>query len=475
MDEGEGGAAYSLALSVAESTFLDSAGPLRPSNGASRPSKGAGHDGQPTASGSPDSDSQLRDATSRMWKLESELAEARDRISALTGERDELKESLRAAEARARQQEERAEAAEASLAEANEQLKAWGDEGWGEEGWDTEGWGMLGWGGYEALDPASQHYFREQFDGYMGQGEDVAMQHLVEACGGDVEAATHLFRNLTVHDGARGDGTSGDAGAQPAPPPADSEHFPALGGASNGTHAARAGADGGKKPVVKVVGKKRVIDLSGVVPANSGPPPGVQFPHEIGDERHRARNGGGHIGAQWTTERIAGAGSEAYAGAGVRWTPTGEAVSELYGDARTRASEHARARNQCFMQATIAYQNGDGKLARDLGAQGRWHAERMAEAHHAASQAIYGQRNGAFARGGEQVIDLHGQHVAEAQRILDGALQRGSGTWRILVGTGHHTVGSKTPARLPAAVEEHLRAMGFSPRAAAPGVISVDC
>lgn len=43
----------------------------------------------------------------------------------------------------------------------------------------------------------------------------------------------------------------------------------------------------------------------------------------------------------------------------VPWVTTGQAVSQEYADARAEASNHARVRNACFHQATIAYLAGE--------------------------------------------------------------------------------------------------------------------
>ena len=76
--------------------------------------------------------------------------------------------------------------------------------------------------------------------------------------------------------------------------------------------------------------------------------------------------------------------------------------------------------------------------------------------------------------------DLHGLHVSEALSLLRrrlAALRSSLGpgaTVHVLVGTGHHTVGAKTPARLPAAVQTLLRdELRLRCRAPQPGLLEV--
>lgn len=153
------------------------------------------------------------------------------------------------------------------------------------------------------------------------------------------------------------------------------------------------------------------------------------------------------------------------------WLETGDAVANIYSDLREEARDHARVRNAYFEQARQAYLIGNKALAKELSAKGQWHNGLMKAAHEKAGEAIYRQRNQATAhlqnlmQGQERLIDLHGLHVNEAIHVLKAELAglrstaRSSGQRQqvlICVGTGHHTKGSRTPARLPVAIEKYL-------------------
>uniref|UniRef100_A0A0D6QXS5 Smr domain-containing protein n=1 Tax=Araucaria cunninghamii TaxID=56994 RepID=A0A0D6QXS5_ARACU len=153
------------------------------------------------------------------------------------------------------------------------------------------------------------------------------------------------------------------------------------------------------------------------------------------------------------------------------WLETGEAVANMYSELREEARDHARVRNAYFEQARQAFLTGNKGLARELSAKGQFHNGLMKAAHGKAGEAIYRQRNQATAhiqsllQAQERMIDLHGLHVNEAIHVLKGELAALRSTARscgqrqqvlICVGTGHHTKGSRTPARLPIAIERYL-------------------
>jgi hypothetical protein len=113
-------------------------------------------------------------------------------------------------------------------------------------------------------------------------------------------------------------------------------------------------------------------------------------------------------------------------------------------------------------QATQAYLAGDRRLARELGAKGRWHGEQMHAAHAAAAAEIFARHNRdvVASGGGTPTLDLHGLHVSEALQQLERVLRerRGGRRLRVVVGRGTH---GKVPARLPAAVRRWLQDQGL--------------
>lgn len=150
------------------------------------------------------------------------------------------------------------------------------------------------------------------------------------------------------------------------------------------------------------------------------------------------------------------------------WLETGETVANMYTEMREEARDHARLRNAYFEQARQAYLTGQKALAKELSAKGQLHNMKMKDAHSKAQESIFRLRNPEMTtnvRGREKIIDLHGLHVSEAIHVLKRELSLLRNAARstdqrlqvfICVGTGHHTKGSRTPARLPTAVQRHL-------------------
>ncbi|KAJ7966343.1 Polyadenylate-binding protein-interacting protein 7 [Quillaja saponaria] len=153
------------------------------------------------------------------------------------------------------------------------------------------------------------------------------------------------------------------------------------------------------------------------------------------------------------------------------WLETGDAVANMYSEMRGEARDHARLRNAYFEQAQQAYLIGNKALAKELSVKGQLHSMHMKAAHGKAQESIYRQRNPVApemqsnGRGRERMIDLHGLHVSEAIHVLKHELSVLRSTARaaeqrlqvyICVGTGHHTKGSRTPVRLPIAVQRYL-------------------
>ncbi|KAK9131434.1 hypothetical protein Sjap_011921 [Stephania japonica] len=192
--------------------------------------------------------------------------------------------------------------------------------------------------------------------------------------------------------------------------------------------------------------------------------------------------GSGH-GRSTSSERLHNYGSSRGTPA---WLETGEAVANMYSELREEARDHARLRNAYLEQARQAYLVGNKALAKELSVKGQVHNMQMKAAHGKAQESIYRQRNPvapelqAFRRGQECMIDLHGLHVNEAIHRLRNELGVLRAAARsadqrvqvyICVGTGHHTKGSRTPARLPVAVEQYLIQEGLDFSEPQPGLL----
>ncbi|KAJ1382265.1 Smr domain [Sesbania bispinosa] len=170
------------------------------------------------------------------------------------------------------------------------------------------------------------------------------------------------------------------------------------------------------------------------------------------------------------------------------WLETGDVVANMYSELREEARDHARLRNAYFEQARQAYLIGNKALAKELSAKGQLHNMHMKAAHGKAQESIYRQRNPVApemqgnGRGHERMIDLHGLHASEAIHVLKHELSVLKNTAiaaeqrlqvYICVGTGHHTRGSRTPARLPITVQRFLLEEGLDFTEPQPGLLRV--
>nr|CAD1826100.1 unnamed protein product [Ananas comosus var. bracteatus] len=170
------------------------------------------------------------------------------------------------------------------------------------------------------------------------------------------------------------------------------------------------------------------------------------------------------------------------------WLETGDAVANLYSESREEARDFACLRNAFFEQARQAYLIGNKALAKELSVKGRLYNMHMKAAHEKAQESIYRQRNPVgsqlqgYGQGQDRLIDLHGLHISEALHILKHELSILKSTARssghrlqvmICVGTGHHTKGARTPARLPIAVEQFLLEEGLHFTQPQPGLLRV--
>ena len=245
--------------------------------------------------------------------------------------------------------------------------------------------------------------------------------------GGDVELAMELLMDDEIPEVA-------------APDVDDAEAFPSLGGSAPA------------KPVAsqpEPLPKK--IFISG----------GMSNVNRASVASMWSANTGAHAGTSARATKIERGAAEGTK-TKIEWVETGAAVGNLYAANREDARDFARVRNVCYEQATNAYLSGNKALAKELSRQGREAAAKMSAAHEVAATSIYQSRGG----GRDGMIDLHGLHVAEALNLLRRELSRlrssGHSHAQVLVGTGHHTVGSRTPSRLPVAVETFLHEQRWS-------------
>lgn len=140
-------------------------------------------------------------------------------------------------------------------------------------------------------------------------------------------------------------------------------------------------------------------------------------------------------------------------------------IEREYDRLRDLARAEADKRNDCFRRSRQAYEDGDGAGAKELSNQGKRHDAKMDDYNRQASEFIF-RENNAAGRNEADVIDLHGQFVEEAERILEQRIRAdqaaGQHHLHAIVGKGNHSDGHVQ--KLKPKVEELCREMGLNYR-----------
>ncbi|RDA93595.1 hypothetical protein CP533_6131 [Ophiocordyceps camponoti-saundersi (nom. inval.)] len=137
-------------------------------------------------------------------------------------------------------------------------------------------------------------------------------------------------------------------------------------------------------------------------------------------------------------------------------------VEREFDHLRGLARAEAEKRNACFDRSRQAYKSGDGAAAKELSNQGKMHDGKMDEYNRQASDYIF-RENNAPGKVEPDAIDLHGQFVEEAERILEQRIRsdqaRGQTHLHAIVGKGNHSAGHVQ--KLKPKVEELCRELGL--------------
>jgi DNA-nicking Smr family endonuclease len=129
------------------------------------------------------------------------------------------------------------------------------------------------------------------------------------------------------------------------------------------------------------------------------------------------------------------------------------------------APKAAALANSHLVQSHEAYEAGDHAEAKKLSNQGKAHDAKMDEYNRQASDFIF-RANNAPGRVEADCIDLHGQFVEEAERILEERIRadqaRGQTHLHAIVGQGHHS--ANHIQKIKPKVEELCRELGLKYR-----------
>lgn len=121
---------------------------------------------------------------------------------------------------------------------------------------------------------------------------------------------------------------------------------------------------------------------------------------------------------------------------------------------RALAGEYAKQRNECARQSRQAYQNGDGRRAKELSNQKKEYARKMKSANRAAAQETFDHHNASGTRSPNE-IDLHGLFVPEAieylKKYVNVVEKMQCRDLIVIVGRGKHSEGG--PKIKPAVIE----------------------
>ncbi|KAG8371497.1 hypothetical protein BUALT_Bualt13G0093800 [Buddleja alternifolia] len=120
------------------------------------------------------------------------------------------------------------------------------------------------------------------------------------------------------------------------------------------------------------------------------------------------------------------------------------AKGDEYQVLREDAKQHWGSMKSYYQKATTAFSNGEKEYAAYLSEKGRTHSKRAREADAKASQDIFAVRNRTIEN--MITIDLHGQHIKQAMRLLKlhllfGAYVQSVRSFRVITGCGSHGVG----------------------------------
>ncbi|XP_078072540.1 NEDD4-binding protein 2 [Mustelus asterias] len=149
-----------------------------------------------------------------------------------------------------------------------------------------------------------------------------------------------------------------------------------------------------------------------------------------------------------------------------------------YEDFRAEAVLHRRKQQECFSKAAEAHRRGMKPVAVFYAQQGHLHGEKMKEANYRAAAKILKQVNVSLLP--QNVLDLHGLHVEEAQYHLENVLlekiteyqQKGGKPYlSVITGRGCHSQGGV--ARIKPAVIDYLRSHNFRFTEPQQGVVKI--